>query len=204
MLNLILFGPPGCGKGTQSARIANRYKLVHLSTGELFREEFRKGTQLGKDVIHFMKNGLLIPDPVVLKKLYRVASQYAHVPGLVFDGFPRTLNQAVVLDKMLDKKGIPISIVFCMVVDEEELINRMLNRGEDSGRLDDNEEIIHKRMDVYRNHTRLLKDYYGNQQKISYISGMAPVKVVSERIAQVVEYFLKTKEILTRAGLTHG
>jgi len=204
MLNLILFGPPGCGKGTQSALIANRYNLVHLSTGELFREEFRKGTKLGKDVIHFMKNGLLIPDPIVLKKLYRVASQYDSATGLVFDGFPRTLNQAVVLDKMLEKKGIPVSIVFCMVVDEEELINRMLNRAEDSGRMDDNEEIIHKRMEIYRKHTRVLKDYYEKQDKVSYISGMAPVKVVSERIAQVVDYFRKTNKILSHIGLVQG
>jgi adenylate kinase len=91
-----------------------------------------------------------------------------------------------------------------MVVDEEELINRMLNRAEDSGRLDDNEEIIHKRMDVYRKHTRLLKDYYEKQHKVSYISGMAPVKVVSERIAQVIDYFRKNNEILNHIGLAHG
>ncbi|MFW5707408.1 MAG: adenylate kinase [Bacteroidota bacterium] len=197
MLNLVLFGPPGSGKGTQSARVAGRFNLVHLSTGEIFREEVRKGTRLGKQLIGFMKEGVLVPDAIVLKKLYKIALQYRNAAGLVFDGFPRTLHQAVILDKLLEKKNIPINIVFCMVVDEDELVRRMIGRSEDSGRCDDKENVIRKRMQVYREQTLPLKEYYAKQNKLSNISGMAPVKQVAGRIARVVEHYLAQKEIVS-------
>ncbi len=197
MLNLILFGPPGSGKGTQSCRVARRFNLVHLSTGDLFRAEVRKGTELGLQLAKYMRKGLLVPDTIVLKKLYQSAMEYCHSPGLIFDGFPRTINQALTLDKLLEKKNIPVDIVFFMVVDEHELISRMLGRAEDSGRLDDNEKIIYKRMEVYEQQTRPLKDYYQHQNKLSCISGMAPVDIVSERIAKVIEHYNHKKEILS-------
>lgn len=196
MLNLILFGPPGSGKGTQSSRVACRYNLVHLSSGELFREEVRKGTKLGYQLASYMLKGLLVPDNMVLKKIYKAAIHHEDATGIVFDGFPRTVNQAVLLDRFLNKKNIPVSIVFFMMVDEKELISRMMGRAEDSGRLDDNEEVILRRMDVYEKQTRPLRDYYQKQNKLSCISGMAPVKVVAERISSVIDNYLMKKEII--------
>ncbi len=196
MLNLILFGPPGSGKGTQSTRVACRYNLVHLSSGELFREEVRKGTRLGFQLASYMMKGLLVPDNIAVKKIYKAAIQYRNSKGIVFDGFPRTVKQALLLDRFLNKKNIPLSIVFFMMVDEKELISRMMGRAEDSGRLDDNEEVILRRMDVYEKHTRPLRDYYQKQNKLSCISGMAPVKVVAERISSVIDNFLIKQEII--------
>lgn len=196
MLNLILFGPPGSGKGTQSSRVACRYNLVHLSSGELFRAEVRKGNQLGYQLASYMLKGLLVPDNIVLKKIYKAAMHHQDSAGIVFDGFPRTVNQAVLLDRFLDKKNNPVSIVFFMMVDEKELINRMMGRAEDSGRLDDNEEVILRRMDVYEKQTRPLREYYQKQNKLSCISGMAPVKVVASRISSVIENYLMKKEII--------
>jgi adenylate kinase len=196
MLNLILFGPPGCGKGTQSARVACKYKLEHLSTGDLFREEVRKGTSEGKKMSRYMSKGLLVPDNMVLKKLYQLNLQYRKVPGFVLDGFPRTINQAMILDRFLEKKGFPVCIAFFMVVDEDELIHRMIGRGEDSGRLDDNEETIKRRLEVYRKYTLPIREYYERQNKLSMVSGMAPVKEVSSRINAIVEQYLVNRSIL--------
>ncbi|TVQ11621.1 MAG: adenylate kinase [Bacteroidetes bacterium] len=196
MLNLILFGPPGSGKGTQSLRVACRYNLVHFSSGELFRNEVKKGTKIGYELANYMINGLLVPDFMVLRKIYRAALQYQDAAGIVFDGFPRTVYQAEMLDKLLIKKDIPISIVFFMMVDEKELISRMMGRAEDSGRLDDNEEIILRRMEVYEKQTLPMKEYYQKQGKLSCISGMAPVKVVAERISRVIDHYLMKNEII--------
>ncbi len=197
MLNLVLFGPPGSGKGTQSLRVACRYNLVHLSSGELFRNEVRKGTKLGYQFASYMLKGALVPDNLALKKVYQSALQYRNTEGIVFDGFPRTVYQAEMLDKFMNKKNIPLSIVFFMMVDEKELISRMLGRAEDSGRLDDNEEVILRRMKVYEMQTHPLKDYYKKQGKLSCISGMAPVKTVADRIAKVIDHFRKEQEIIT-------
>lgn len=196
MLNLILFGPPGSGKGTQSSRVACRYNLVHLSSGELFREEVRKGTKLGYQLASYMIKGLLVPDNIALKKIYKAAVHYRDSAGIIFDGFPRTVYQAEMLDRFLNKKNIPVNIVFFMMVDEEELISRMMGRAEDSGRLDDNEEVILRRMKVYAKQTRPLIEYYQKQDKLSCISGMSPVKVVAERISSVIDNYLIKKEII--------
>jgi adenylate kinase len=196
MLNLILFGPPGSGKGTQSSRIACRYNLVHLSSGELFRQEVKRGTQHGLQLARFMNNGLLVPDQMVITKLYRAILSNLKAPGFVFDGFPRTIHQATILDQLLEKNGTQISIVFSMQVDEQELFNRMMERGQDSGRDDDNERTILRRLKIFQKQTQHLKEYYLKQNKISEISGMAPVKVVSERIANVVHHYLEQHEIL--------
>jgi adenylate kinase len=196
MLNLILFGPPGCGKGTQSSRVACRYNLVHISTGELFRREVARQTSLGIHMADYMNKGLLVPDAIVLKKLYQSTFQLINSPGVVFDGFPRTIFQASVLDRFLKKRGMSVHIVFFMMVDEEELFHRMMGRAEDSGRSDDNERTIRHRMEVYREHTRPLKEYYQRQNIIAKINGMAPVKEVSDRIANVVEHYRQKKEII--------
>jgi adenylate kinase len=196
MLNLILFGPPGCGKGTQSARVACKYKLEHLSTGDLLREEVRKGTSEGSEMKRYISKGLLVPDNMVLKKLYQLNLQYRKVPGFILDGFPRTLNQAEILDRFLEKKGFPVCIVIFMVVDEDELIQRIIGRSEDSGRIDDNEKTIMRRLEVYRKHTLPLKDYYLKQNKLTMISGMAPVKEVAARINSVIDQYLVNRSVL--------
>lgn len=197
MLNLILFGPPGSGKGTQSARLACRFNLVHLSTGDLFRQEVKRDTTLGKELSSYMKSGLLVPDQMVLAKVYRDAIQHPDAQGFVFDGFPRTLHQARILDRMLQKKGLCVNIVFLMVVDEEELVKRILSRASDSGRDDDNATTIYTRMDIYHTQARLLADYYREQNKLIIINSMEPVKQVSEKIAGVVQYYLEKNEILS-------
>lgn len=191
MLNIVLFGPPGSGKGTQSSRIAQKYKLVHLSTGELFREECRKGTVVGKVLGRYMEQGALVPDNIVLKQLYKTAIRFIHSPGIIFDGFPRTLVQAQVFDKILEKKKNPLNLVICMVVEEKELIRRMIGRSEDSGRKDDNRETIEKRVEVYHKQTKPLIHYYHNQGKLFRVSGMAPVETVTGRIAKVVDTFIQ-------------
>jgi adenylate kinase len=196
MLNLILFGPPGCGKGTQSARVACKYKLEHLSTGDLFREEARKETAEGIEMHRYMSKGMLVPDHLVLKRLYSINLQYRKVPGFVLDGFPRTINQAEILDRFLEKKGFPICIAFFMVVDEDELIQRMIGRGEDSGRDDDNEKTIMRRLEVYRKYTLPLKEYFLKQNKLSMINGMAPVKEVAGRINSIIEQYLVNRSVM--------
>ncbi len=196
MLNLVLFGPPGCGKGTQSARVACRFNLLHLSTGELFRAEVKRRTPLGNELAGYMKKGLLVPDSIVLKYVYKTAIKDINGPGFIFDGFPRTIAQAEVMDKLLIKKNLIIDIVLCLIVEKQELFDRMIGRSEDSGRSDDNEKIIYRRMEVYEEQTKPLKEYYLKQNKVSFISGMAPVKVVAERIAHVIRHYIHEKEIL--------
>lgn len=194
MLNLVVFGPPGCGKGTQSSRIAENFGLVHLSTGEILRHEIRKATVLGRKVEIFIQKGLLVPDMLILRKFYQIALRHIHSRGLVFDGFPRTVHQAKILDKMLAKKGMPITLVIAMVVDAEELFRRLKGRAEDSGRCDDNEEVFHERMKVFDRQTKPLYDYYNKQNKIVYINGMRPVNVVFNEIARTIESFINKRE----------
>lgn len=196
MLNLVIFGPPGSGKGTQSAKIADKYNLCHLSTGELFRKEMEKGTLLGREVEKYIDKGLLVPDEIVLRELYRRASDHLDSPGFIFDGFPRTLVQAETLDRLLDKKGIPISLVISVVVEEQELFKRILGRGEDSGRSDDSVEIAKLRLNVYKEQTRPLLDYYSGQGKIVSINGMEPVDRVFEKICLAIDTYLVSRKVI--------
>ncbi len=187
MLNIVIFGPPGSGKGTQSARIAKKYDLRHLSTGDILREEMDKKTSLGKKVSEYIDKGLLVPDDIVLKMLYDYAAGHMDSPGFIFDGFPRTIVQAEALDKLLNKRGIPINIVLSVEVEEQELFKRIMGRGEDSGRSDDSEEIARQRLDVYKEQSMPLIDYYKQQGKIVTIDGMKPVDEVFDRICQAIE-----------------
>ncbi len=187
MLNIVIFGPPGSGKGTQSARIAKKYDLMHLSTGEMLREEMEKKTPLGKKISEFIDKGLLVPDDIVLKMLYNCAADHMDSPGFIFDGFPRTIVQAEALDNLLNKRGIPINIVLSVEVEEKELFKRIMGRGEDSGRSDDSMEIAKQRLDVYKEQTLPLIDYYRQQGKIVAINGMKPVDEVFGRICQAIE-----------------
>ena len=196
MLNIVIFGPPGSGKGTQSARIVKKYNLVHLSTGDLLREEMAKDTPLGREVRKFIDKGMLVPDEIIIRELYEKASEFLDSPGLIFDGFPRTIVQAEMLDQMLDSREIPVNIVLSVNVDEEELFKRMMGRAEDSGRSDDTSEIIRHRIEVYKQQTLPLIEYYKKHGKIAAINGMAPVDVVFSRITKAVDTYLKTQEII--------
>ena len=196
MINLIIFGPPGSGKGTQSARIVEKYDLTHLSTGDLFREEMENQTPLGKEVSQYIDKGLLVPDDIVLKILFRRASDDLETTGLIFDGFPRTIVQAKALDELLEERGIPVNLVISVEVEEEELYKRILGRGEDSGRSDDSEDIVRQRLDVYKQQTMPLLKYYKKQGKVASISGMCNVDKVFEKITRAIDTYMESRTVL--------
>lgn len=196
MLNIVIFGPPGSGKGTQSKKIADEYQLMHLSTGDLLREEIKKNTSVGKQVKKYIDKGELVPDAIIIKELYKQASDHVDSPGFIFDGFPRTIVQAEMLDKMLGKHNIPINIVLNIEVEEEELFKRMMGRAEDSNRSDDKEEIIHKRIDIYKDQTYPLINYYKKQDKLVNINGMASVEKVFEKICHAIDTYKSCKKIV--------
>jgi adenylate kinase len=187
MLNLIIFGPPGSGKGTQSTKIVEKYKLTHISTGDLLREEMEKKSPLGEEVRRYIDKGMLVPDDIVIKELQETAERHMDSPGFIFDGFPRTIVQAEMLDKMMEEHGIPINLVISVEVDEKELFKRLMGRAEDSGRSDDSEEIIWKRIEVYKSQTLPLMTYYRKQGKIAQINGMDPVDKVFEKISHAID-----------------
>ena len=161
MFNLILFGPPGSGKGTQSDRLVEKYGLIHLSTGNLLREEIAHKTPLGKEAKRFIDHGQLVPDEVVIAMVGSFFDKHKDANGFLFDGFPRTVAQAQALDKLMSLKKTDIAIVLALDVTEAELINRLLNRGKTSGRSDDSDEtVIKKRFSVYTSETSPVADYY--------------------------------------------
>lgn len=176
MFNLILFGPPGSGKGTQSERLIAKYGLKHLSTGDLLRSEIAAQTPLGLEAKSFMDKGQLVPDAVVIGMISSAVDANPQVQGFLFDGFPRTVAQAEALDKLLQLKNAEINVVLSLQVGEEELMKRLLNRGLTSGRSDDtNEEVIRARIVEYRNKTSVVADYYCNFDKVEEIKGEGSV-----------------------------
>lgn len=194
MFNIILFGPPGSGKGTQSAKIAAHYNLVHLSTGEMFRKEIARNTVVGKEAHAYISKGMLVPDAVTLRLLYKHASKYLGTPGIILDGFPRTINQAILLDRMLEKKGEQIDLVIQIKVDEAELVRRIKHRSESSDRSDDTENIIHKRMEIYRRQTYPVLNYFSSRNKLESVSGMASTATVFGRICAIIDTHRKEKQ----------
>ena len=188
MLNLVLFGPPGAGKGTQSNLLIDKYKLIHLSTGDILRGEIAAGTVLGLEAKTLMDRGDLVPDAVVIGMISSKLDNNPNANGFIFDGFPRTTAQAEALDYLLDEKGTSISAMFSLIVADEELIRRLLARGENSGRADDqNENIIANRINEYNNKTAPLKDYYYTQNKLSEIKGNGTVEDIASKLNNVID-----------------
>lgn len=175
MFNLILFGPPGSGKGTQSEKLIEKYGLVHLSTGNLLREEIANSTDLGLAAKSFMDKGQLVPDEVVLGMIACALDNNVHANGFLFDGFPRTVAQARGLDKMLEARGSEISLVLALEVSEHELVQRLVNRGKTSGRSDDNEEVIRARIQEYENKTAAVASHYAASGKVINVQGEGSV-----------------------------
>jgi len=189
MINLILFGPPGSGKGTQAERLKEHFNLLHISTGDLLRAEIANGTQLGLEAKKFMDAGNLVPDAVVIGMLGGAVEEAKAKgkQGIIFDGFPRTTAQAEALDKMLLEKGTSVSCVLSLVVDEEELTQRILKRGLTSGRSDDNDvETIRKRVQEYRTKTEPVAGYYNNQELLIEIEGVGTIEHIFNALMQAV------------------
>jgi adenylate kinase len=179
MFNLILFGPPGSGKGTQSAKLVEKYGLIHLSTGDLLRKELKLKTPLGVEAQQFIDKGQLVPDEVVIGMISSALDENASARGFLFDGFPRTVAQAEALDKLLELKKSSIALVLFLDVNEDELIQRLINRAKTSGRSDDaDENIQRKRQDVYRKETLPVAEHYNKFKKVIHVDGMTEIDVV--------------------------
>ncbi len=188
MLNLVLFGPPGAGKGTQSEKIIRRYNLVHLSTGDLLRSQIAAGTELGLRAKQLMDQGLLVPDEVVIGMIDHKLRENQSVAGFIFDGFPRTVPQAEALDQLLAEYNTQITTMVALVVDDEELIRRLLKRGETSGRPDDRDEATaRRRVNVYNSETKPVADYYSQQHKYTVIDGIGEIDDIFQSICQKIE-----------------
>ncbi|HET6765918.1 MAG TPA: adenylate kinase [Chitinophagaceae bacterium] len=188
MFNLILFGPPGSGKGTQSDKLVEKYGLIHLSTGNLLREEISNKTPLGKEAKKFIDHGQLVPDEVVIAMVDSFFDKHKDANGFLFDGFPRTVAQAQALDKLMSLKKTDIAIVLALDVTEAELINRLLNRGKTSGRSDDSDEtVIKKRFSVYTNETSPVADYYKKAKKFKSIQGEGSVDEINAALRQAID-----------------
>lgn len=188
MFNLILFGPPGSGKGTQSEKLIAKYGLKHLSTGDLLRNEISRQTPLGKEAQSFMDKGRLVPDEVVIGMISSALDENPEAKGFLFDGFPRTAAQAEALDKLLELKEAPIAAMLALEVSEEELIKRLLKRGQTSGRSDDNNEnVIRARILEYRNKTEMVADYYKQFEKVVIVKGEGTVDEIFNRLCKEID-----------------
>ena len=188
MFNLILFGPPGSGKGTQSEKLIAKYGLKHLSTGDLLRSEICRETPLGKEAQNFMDKGQLVPDEVVIGMISSALDENPDARGFLFDGFPRTPAQAKALDNLLELKEAPIAAMLALDVSEEELVKRLLKRGETSGRSDDNNEsVIRARIVEYHNKTAVVADYYRQFDKVVMIKGEGTVEDIFERLCAEID-----------------
>ena len=190
MLNLVLFGPPGAGKGTQSQKLIEKYGLIHLSTGDLLRSEISQGTALGLEADKLMKEGKLVPDAVVIGMISNKLDANKDVKGFIFDGFPRTVAQADALDNLLTSKDSAISGMIALEVNDDELEHRLLLRGKESGRPDDaNPEVIRKRIKEYNDKTAPVAGFYKNQDKFKSINGIGSVDEIFDHIASVIKSY---------------
>ena len=194
MFNLILFGPPGSGKGTQSEKIVEKFGLIHLSTGNLLRQEISEKTPLGQEAKNFIDKGQLVPDEVVIGMVDSYMEKHPEAKGFLFDGFPRTVAQAEALDRLLSLRKTAICKVIALDVSEEELIRRLLRRGETSGRTDDTDElVIRKRFAVYTNETEPVAHYYQQKGKLERIKGEGTIDDIFTSISTCVETEMSQK-----------
>jgi len=192
MYNLILFGPPGSGKGTQAAKLKEKYGLTHISTGDLFRHELKNNTELGQRIRQYIDNGKLVPDEITITMLKNKINSLPEGQGFLLDGFPRNIFQAQALDKLMEELGANIDLLVSLEVPEEEIVKRILNRGKTSGRSDDNdEEIIRERFHVYQDQTLPVFEYYAKQGKAKSIDGLGSIEEIFNRIVCVVDENLK-------------
>lgn len=188
MINIVLFGAPGCGKGTQAQRLKEHYGIEHVSTGEVIRGEIARGTELGRSMESYIKAGKLAPDQIVIEMIANYVAEHRDAKGCIFDGFPRTTVQAEEFDKILAKNGLKVDIMIDIRVPEEELVKRILLRGKDSGRADDaSEEVIRGRLDVYHKQTAIVSDYYTAQNKYASVDGVGTMDEVFDRIAAIID-----------------
>jgi adenylate kinase len=187
MLNIVIFGAPGSGKGTQSEKLVDKYGLQHVSTGEILRNEIDSNTELGKLADSYMSKGELVPDCIVIDMLDCLIEKQQHVKGFIFDGFPRTVPQGAALSHMLSKYGEDVNAVISLEVEDEELIGRLLKRGMISGRADDNRETIEARLKVYYRQTSLLKDFYRKRGILKEIEGVGTVEEIFRSIEKEVD-----------------
>lgn len=191
MLNLVLFGPPGAGKGTQSEKLINKYNLTHISTGDLFRKHLGEGTELGKTAQKYMDEGNLVPDEIVIGMVDDKIHSTPNTNGFIFDGFPRTIAQANALDDLMQKNNTQINTMLALNVPEEELTKRILNRGKTSGRADDqNMEKIKTRLRVYNNETTPVASFYDEQGKLNTIEGIGSIDDIFNSLTQIVDKFI--------------
>ena len=187
MLNIVIFGAPGSGKGTQSERIVEKYGINHISTGDVLRAEIKNGTELGKTAKGYIDQGQLIPDELMIDILASVFDSFEDSKGVIFDGFPRTIAQAEALKKMLAERGQDVTVMVDLEVPEDELMTRLIKRGKDSGRADDNEETIKKRLHVYHSETAPLIDWYKNEKKYQHINGLGTMDGIFADICEAVD-----------------
>lgn len=188
MMNIVLFGAPGCGKGTQAQRLKEHYGIHHVSTGEVIRGEIARGTELGKRMESYITAGKLAPDEIVIDMIANYVAEHKEAKGCIFDGFPRTTVQAEEFDKILARHGLKVDLMVDLHVPEEELVKRILLRGKDSGRADDaSEEVIRGRIEVYRRQTEVVADFYAKQNKYAAVDGVGSMDDVFGRIRSVID-----------------
>lgn len=189
MINIVIFGAPGAGKGTQSDKIIDTYNLFHISTGDVLRDHMRRGTELGATAKQYIDKGQLIPDTLMIDILAQVLddNREAAAAGVIFDGFPRTIAQADALERLLNERGTGVNAVIGLEVQDDELMKRLLLRGQQSGRSDDNEETIKKRLDVYHNQTSPLQAYYKEKGLYRAINGLGSIDDIFEQIKLAID-----------------
>jgi len=191
MVNFLIFGPPGSGKGTQSVRLAEKFNLIHLSTGDMLRAEIAAGTELGKKMSSIMSKGELVPDEVVIEMIAFKIDSSKNAAGFLFDGFPRTVSQTVALEKMLNDRGMKIDCMLVLDVDHDELVKRLIGRAELSGRPDDKDPaVIENRIDVYREKTEPIIEYCNERGIYQPVNGMGTIDDIFGRLCGYMQEFV--------------